>query len=42
MNIFLEFKPTGQFGLLLFSSEFEDARSDFFSIALIDGYLEFR
>ncbi|XP_053394807.1 pikachurin-like [Mercenaria mercenaria] len=42
MNILLEFKPVAQFGLLLFSSEFEDARSDFFSIALIDGYLEFR
>lgn len=42
MDILLEFKPTAQYGLLFFSSEFEDARSDFFSIALIDGYVEFR
>jgi len=42
LDIVLEFKPTAKFGLLFFSSEFEDARSDFFAVSLINGYLEFR
>lgn len=42
LDILLEFKPTAKYGLLFFTAEFEDARSDFFSVALIDGYIEFR
>ena len=42
LDILLEFKPTAKYGLLFFSAEFEDARSDFFSVALIDGFIEFR
>ncbi|KAL4236805.1 hypothetical protein ACF0H5_005192 [Mactra antiquata] len=42
IDLQLEFKPTAQYGLLLFSSEFEDARSDFISVAIIDGLIEFR
>ncbi|KAL3869158.1 hypothetical protein ACJMK2_041871 [Sinanodonta woodiana] len=42
LEIFMEFKPTANFGLLLFSSEFENAKADFFSLALIDGFAEFR
>ncbi|KAK6179410.1 hypothetical protein SNE40_011777 [Patella caerulea] len=41
-TIVVEFRPQAQNGLLLFSSETESAKSDFFSIALIDGYVEFR
>ena len=42
LDILLEFKPTAKYGLLFFSAEFEDARSDFFSVALINGFIEFR
>ena len=42
LDILLEFKPTAKYGLLFFSAEFEDARSDFFSVALINGFVEFR
>lgn len=38
----LEFRPEGKNGLLLFSSEFEDARKDFFAITLVNGFVEFR
>lgn len=38
----VEFRPEAQNGLLLFSAEFEDARKDFFSIALVNGFIEFR
>ncbi len=41
-TITLEFKPDTGNGLLLFSGEHPTARSDFFSIALIDGHAEFR
>ena len=42
LDILLEFKPTAKYGLLFFSAEFEDARTDFFAVVLIDGYVEFR
>lgn len=42
LDLLLEFKPVAKYGLLLFSAEFEDARSDFFSVALIDGFIELR
>ncbi|KAK7495830.1 hypothetical protein BaRGS_00012820, partial [Batillaria attramentaria] len=38
----VEFRPEAKNGLLLFSAEFEDARKDFFSIALVNGFVEFR
>ncbi|CAH1774566.1 unnamed protein product [Owenia fusiformis] len=38
----IEFRPELNNGLLLFSSEHVDAKADFFSVALIDGYAEFR
>ncbi|ESP03639.1 hypothetical protein LOTGIDRAFT_224298 [Lottia gigantea] len=40
--IVIEFRPQAQNGLLLFSSESESAKSDFFSITLVDGFVEFR
>ena len=38
----VDFRPDTHNGLLLFSSEASDARSDFFSLSLMDGRLEFR
>ncbi|XP_076441439.1 LOW QUALITY PROTEIN: pikachurin-like [Babylonia areolata] len=38
----MEFRPEAKNGLLLFSSEFEDARKDFFAITLNNGLVEFR
>lgn len=38
----MEFRPEAKNGLLLFSSEFEDARKDFFAITLTNGFVEFR
>ena len=38
----LEFRPEAKNGLLLFSSEFDDARKDFFAITLSNGFVEFR
>ncbi|KAL8612700.1 hypothetical protein ACOMHN_025351 [Nucella lapillus] len=38
----MEFRPEAKNGLLLFSSEFEDARKDFFAITLSNGMVEFR
>ena len=40
--ITVKFRPDTHNGLLLFSGETPDARSDFFSLALIDGNIEFR
>ncbi|XP_013414404.1 pikachurin [Lingula anatina] len=42
MTVTLEFRPDTQNGLLLFSGEHPDAHTDFFSVSLIDGYVEFR
>ncbi|XP_052775155.1 pikachurin-like isoform X2 [Mya arenaria] len=42
LDLLLEFRPLSLSGLLFFSAEFEDARSDFFSLTLVNGYLEFR
>ena len=41
-SIGLEFKPIAMNGLLLFTAEFENGEKDFFSIALVNGYVEFR
>ena len=41
-NIMIDFRPDTENGLMLFSSEHPNARADFFSITLIDGYAEFR
>ncbi|CAI9728070.1 pikachurinpikachurin-like [Octopus vulgaris] len=41
-RIYLEIKPESPNGLLLFASEKPDARGDFFSVALVDGQVEFR
>lgn len=42
LDLEIEFKPKTATGLLVFSAEFEDARSDFFSLTLQDGRVEFR
>ena len=41
-TITLEFRPMTRNGLLLFSSEHPNARSDFFSLALVNGHAELR
>ncbi len=41
-TIIVEFKPDTHNGLILFSGDTPQAHSDFFSIALIDGKVEFR
>ncbi|XP_046330214.1 pikachurin-like [Haliotis rufescens] len=41
-RISMEFRPEAKNGLLLFSAELDDAKTDFFSVALVDGYIEFR
>jgi hypothetical protein len=41
-KISLEFRPDVANGMLLFSGEHPSARSDFFSVSLVDGYAEFR
>ena len=41
-SITIEFRPDTQNGLLLFSSEHPNARADFFSVSLVDGYAQFR
>lgn len=38
----IEFRPDKVNGLLLFSSDHPDARSDFFSVTLVNGHVEFR
>lgn len=38
----IEFRPEAKNGLLLFSAEFENAHKDFFSITLVNGFIEFR
>ena len=38
----VEFRPEAKNGLLIFSSEFDDARKDFFAITLNNGFVEFR
>ncbi|CAD5125298.1 DgyrCDS13543 [Dimorphilus gyrociliatus] len=38
----IEFKPETNNGLLLYSAEFPDGKYDFFSVALIGGYVEYR
>ena len=38
----IEFRPDTLNGLLLFSSETPTANTDFFSVAIIDGLVEFR
>jgi hypothetical protein len=40
--IAVEFRPEAKNGLIVFSSEFSDARKDFFSVTLVNGYIEFR
>ena len=42
LDVLIEFKPLSTSGLLFFSAEYEDASSDFVSIALLDGYVELR
>ncbi|GFR68605.1 pikachurin-like [Elysia marginata] len=41
-SVSLEFKPQSPYGLLLFSGEFSNARTDFFSVALDDGFVILR
>ena len=41
-RISLEFKPESPYGLLLFSGEFSNARTDFFSVVLDDGFVVLR
>lgn len=41
-EIHLEFRPDDINGLVLFSGEMKNAESDFFSLALVDGFVEFR
>lgn len=41
-HIYLEIKASSPDGLLLFSSERPNARGDFFSVALVNGQVEFR
>lgn len=42
ISVAIEFRPDTANGLLLFTSHYPDARLDFFSIALVDGYAELR
>lgn len=42
LDILIEFKPESPNGLLFFSAEFGDARSDYISVALLDGYVELK
>ncbi|XP_041360084.1 pikachurin-like [Gigantopelta aegis] len=41
-RISLEFLPEAKHGLLLFSAEIEGAKADFFSVSLVDGFVELR
>ncbi|XP_033738487.1 pikachurin-like [Pecten maximus] len=41
-DIQIDFKPQANNGLLLFTAENTNTKSDFFSIALVNGYVEFR
>ena len=41
-EILIKFKPSTDSGLLLFISEYPDAKGDFFSLGLINGFVEFR
>jgi len=41
-TVTVDFRPDTHNGLLVFSSEHPNARSDFFSISLVDGKAEFR
>ena len=41
-EVHLEFRPDDINGLVLFSGEMKNAESDFFSLALVDGFVEFR
>ena len=41
-TITINFRPDTGNGLLMFSSEHENAVADFFSISLVDGFAEFR
>lgn len=42
LSIILEFRPDTLNGLVLFSAGHPYARSDFFSVSLVDGHVEFR
>ncbi|XP_061175117.1 pikachurin-like [Saccostrea echinata] len=42
IEISVEFKPASDSGLLLFSSEHSQAKGDFFSLVLVNGFVEFR
>ena len=42
MSLNIEFKPDTHNGLLLYSGDFPHPMSDFFSVALVDGFVEFR
>lgn len=41
-TVTLTFRPDTGNGLLMFSSEHDNAVADFFSISLVDGFAEFR
>lgn len=41
-RVSLDFKPESQNGLLLFSAEFSNAKTDFFSVVLEDGFVVYR
>lgn len=41
-EIFMKFKPSSDSGLLLFTSEHPTGKGDFFSLALVNGHVEFR
>lgn len=41
-EVLLEFRPEDINGLILFSAEMKNAESDFFSLSLVDGFVEFR
>jgi coxsackievirus/adenovirus receptor len=42
LEIVIKFKPSSDSGLLLFTSEHADGKGDFFSLGLINGFVEFR
>lgn len=42
MQVTMEFRPESIDGLLLYSGEMPDLVGDMTSIALVDGYVEFR
>ena len=41
-DVTIDFKPRANNGLLLYSAESGEAKVDFFSIVLLNGYVEFR